>query len=152
NVDGVGPDGRHPFVIRNLRLWNVHWAIHPVAPSVLLEDLDVHNADYGVWRPVYNRHAYRKVRMAGVDARNEYAFVQGPPDRAGARQLDPIDDLPPVTVITHVRRLGPGKVVVRGTTSDNGTVKRVLVNGREAKQLEPNFAEWAVILDGPARR
>src|SRR5262249_11171351 len=47
------------------------------------------------------------------------------------RLLDPVDDLPPATVITHVRRLEDGKVAVRGTTSDNGTVRRVLVNGKE---------------------
>jgi hypothetical protein len=60
--------------------------------------------------------------------------------------LDPVDDLPPATVITHVIRKD-GKWLVRGTTSDNGTVKRVLVNGREARSLSPNFAEWEIILD-----
>jgi len=39
-----------------------------------------------------------------------------------------------------------GKLVVRGTTSDNGTVKRVLVNGKEARALSTNFAEWEVVL------
>jgi hypothetical protein len=61
--------------------------------------------------------------------------------------LDPVDDLPPATVITHVRG-GDGKLVVRGTTSDNGTVKRVLVNGKEARALAANFAEWEIILEG----
>ena len=61
--------------------------------------------------------------------------------------LDPVDDLPPTTVITHVRKRAGGKVAVRGTTADNGTVKRVLVNGKEAKALAPNFAEWEINLD-----
>src|SRR5262249_7944029 len=30
--------------------------------------------------------------------------------------LDPVDDLPPTTVITHVRKLPGGKLQVRGTT------------------------------------
>jgi hypothetical protein len=38
-------------------------------------------------------------------------------------------------------------LVVRGTTSDNGTVKKVTVNGRQAKALTQNFAEWEVILE-----
>ena len=59
--------------------------------------------------------------------------------------LDPVDDLPPVTVITHVKAEG-AKVVVRGSTADNGTVKKILVNGREAKALAPNFAQWEVVL------
>jgi hypothetical protein len=60
--------------------------------------------------------------------------------------LSPIDDLPPSTVITHVRQLPGGKVLVRGTTSDNGTVKSVLVNGLPASSLRSDFAEWEVTL------
>src|SRR5262249_35441496 len=41
--------------------------------------------------------------------------------------LDPVDDLPPTTVITHVMDEGTG-LVVRGTTADNGAVKKVVVN------------------------
>src|SRR5207249_900179 len=68
-------------------------------------------------------------------------------DVAFPKVLDPVDDLPPTTVITHVRRAAAGKVVVRGTTADNGTVKRVVVNGQEARALTPNFAEWEVTLE-----
>jgi hypothetical protein len=60
--------------------------------------------------------------------------------------LDPLDDLPPTTVITYVGKPTGGKVTVRGTTADNGAVKRVLVNGAEAKAVVPNFAEWEVVL------
>jgi hypothetical protein len=61
--------------------------------------------------------------------------------------LDPVDDLPPTTVITHVGKRTGGKVPVRGSTADNGTVKRVLVNGTEAKTTAPNFAEWEITLE-----
>ena len=60
--------------------------------------------------------------------------------------LTPVDDLPPATVITSVRSSGQ-KLVVRGTTSDNGEVKRVVVNGREARALAPNFLEWEAEVD-----
>jgi hypothetical protein len=59
--------------------------------------------------------------------------------------LDPVDDLPPATIIMHVRRSG-ATLVVRGTTADNGTVAKVLVNGRPARALAPNFAEWEAVL------
>src|SRR5262249_52003413 len=39
-------------------------------------------------------------------------------DVAFPKLLDPVDDLPPTTVITHVRKAGTN-VVVRGTTADN---------------------------------
>src|SRR5262249_23311006 len=63
------------------------------------------------------------------------------------RPLDPVDDLPPATVITTVGKPIRSRLVVRGTTSDNGIVKRVRVNGRDAKALTPNFAEWEITLD-----
>jgi len=65
--------------------------------------------------------------------------------------LDPVDDLPPTTVITHIRKLPGGKLAVRGSTADNGTVKRVLVNGKEAKALAANFTEWEINLDAASR-
>ena len=79
-----------------------------------------------------------------------YAFVS--PNTAPNKesdypgQLAPVDDLPPATVITHVRQGAGGALTVRGSTADNGTVTRVLVNGTEAKALAPNFAEWEVTL------
>jgi hypothetical protein len=148
NVDGVGPDEKHPFVIRNYRAWNVHWALHPVSPSVLLDNLDVFDAEYGIWRPEYNRHAYHGLHFDQIPENTRYAFAQGAPNKDAEfpKPLDPVDDLPPITVITHVRK-ADGKWLVRGTTSDNGTVKRVVVNGREARALAPNFAEWEITLD-----
>src|SRR5206468_10015685 len=63
--------------------------------------------------------------------------------------LDPVDDLPPATVITNLRKSG-SKLVVRGTTADNGTVTKVLVNGQPARALAPNFAEWEAVLSPPS--
>lgn len=64
--------------------------------------------------------------------------------------LEPVDDLPPATVITQVRREG-GRLLVRGSTADNGAVKRVLVNGKEAKATAGNFAQWQVELPAADR-
>jgi hypothetical protein len=57
--------------------------------------------------------------------------------------LDPVDDLAPTTVITHVANQN-GVLRVRGVTADNGDVAKVLVNGQEAKATRPNFAEWEI--------
>ena len=59
--------------------------------------------------------------------------------------LDPIDDLPSATVITSITK-NADKLIVRGVTSDNGLVKRVLVNGIEAKATRDNFAEWETVV------
>jgi hypothetical protein len=156
NVDGVGPDARHPFVIRNFRAWNAHWAFHPVSPSVLVDGMDIFDCEYAVWRPVYDRHAYRGLAMDRITVHKELAPVgQTPRETDFPTPLAPADDLPPATVITHVTRLAASKLRVRGTTSDNGTVKRVLVNGQESRARAANFAEWEAVLEnvpaGPVR-
>jgi hypothetical protein len=61
--------------------------------------------------------------------------------------LDPVDDLPPATVITAVRKLPNNKLAVHGTTSDNGVVTEVLVNGQKAAASAPNLAQWTITLD-----
>ncbi len=154
NVGGVGPDAKHPFIIKNFKAYNVHWAIHPVAPSVLIEGMDIQHAEYGIWRPVYNRHAYESIRFVKVPDKTTYAFEPDNRPKLGERKpLEPVDDLPPITVITHIiSRAGSvsdGKLLVRGTTSDNGTVTKVLVNGAAAKATRPNFAEWEIAIDRP---
>lgn len=152
HVNGVGPDAQHPFVIRKLRVWNAHWSIHPVSPSVMLEDLDIHTAEYGVWRPEYVGHAYKGIRLTDVPAAQHYAFAVGnrpPNDEAEyPRPLAPLDDLPPSTVITQVDSRIAGKLIVRGTSSDNGTIEQVTVNGRRATPLAPDFSQWEITLEG----
>ncbi len=148
-VAGVGPDPRHPFVIRNYRAWNTHWAFHPVSPAVLAEDLDLYQSEYAIWRPVYNNHAYRGVKLDQITVHKEFSPVGTKPNEADfPKPLDPTDDLPPVTVITAVR-WGDGKLVVRGSTTDNGTVKEVKVNNVAARSTRGNFAEWEAILPAP---
>jgi hypothetical protein len=265
-VGNVGPDARHPFVIRNLKIWlEGYYAFRPMAPSVLVEGLQITRGAYGIYHPNYDRHVYRDVKFTevslpfapgfnGASVQNgvltvdrltfDYGYGKGPviylsennptgkgeshfrsvrvvkrkgpgwtmtglfdyretyPDlkqtwtgvpayfhdyfgpgkaakvlsvksrevAAGGgkfreepgltgkhtratlargvafpKLLDPVDDLPPTTVITHVRRSG-ATLVVRGTTADNGTVTKVLVNGRPARALAPNFAEWEAVL------
>jgi len=57
-----------------------------------------------------------------------------------------VDDLAPATVITSVAPAAGGKLSVRGTTIDNGAVRRVLVNGQEARALAANFSQWEIAL------
>jgi hypothetical protein len=227
---GAGPDARHPFVIRNTRIWNTRWGIRPESPSLLIDGLNIDASVYGFYRAKFNHHAYSRVVLREVGLPE--AFSQGPPPtglifpssgdsafaRVGARfsdsekerftkllgsalvelapadaerlvrgsyntggqvdgrplpriveaprlakgsgvtcgplssaafpkPLDPVDDLPPATVITSVQQIGPGRVLVRGTTYDNGSVKCVRVNGRNAKPLTSSYAEWEITLN-----
>ncbi len=148
NVAGVGPDSSHPFVVRGTKLWNVHWGINPISPSVLIDSMMIHNAEYGVWRPEYKDHYYRGIAFSDVPEKNYYAFASGKPndenqfpDTSKLR-----DDQPPITVVTFVGSPKNGKRFIRGTTSDNGTVADVQVNGKPAKAVRGDFAEWEIEL------
>ncbi len=266
-VNRVGPDEKHPFVVKNLKIWDVHYGFRPQVPNLIVENLHIHKAAYGVYHPNFDNHFYKGVlisqtntepfnrghddlsvqygllavdgltfdgcRSGGMplvqisddnptghavthlrnvktvnwsDGSKERAVANlggGPrptpksekgvpiylhdwfgdgrhalvvstksgeykaaPDTFRAEKNltgnesrvsevkdvafpkfpQPADDLPPATVITRVSKEG-GKVVVRGSTIDNGAVKRVTVNGQEAKATATNFAEWEITLD-----
>ena len=260
-------DRQHPFIVRNLKVWETHYNLQPSVAYFLLDGLKLSGGTYSIYRPEYDHHVYRNLTFhriglhglgragsadgGGYDAVsvqhgpftcenitfedckcqqplfafnaagakagqvghfrnitvtnskakegtvNDYVslkikldhgvsyFFHDYPAKGNTTKvvstrfpemmkdaeyrsideftgksvraaevpgvkfpelLDPIDDLPPATVITHVSRT-PGKLLVRGVTSDNGAVKRVLVNGAEARPVRPNFAEWEVVLD-----
>lgn len=66
--------------------------------------------------------------------------------------LDPIDDLPPATVITHVGTVG-GKRLVRGVSADNGDIAEVRVGGKAASIVSRHagVVDWQIELaDGDA--
>jgi len=163
----VGPDPSTPFVIRNMKIWAVvgGWGVE--VPNVLIDGMTIHDTVYGVRESVYVAQDWRHVSInsRGRTIANSEEYSKGPSKRhrqpgwtpegtgdGGAKfqspdiekaKLNPIDTLPPITVITHVRRDGTA-LVVRGTTSDNGTLKRVTVNGTEAKVSATG--EWEVTL------
>jgi hypothetical protein len=266
-VNRVGPDVRHPFIVRNTRLWGTHYAFRPQVPSLLVENMHIWKAAYGVYHPNYDNHVYRDLYIGQTntepfnrghdDLSTQYGLLTvdgltfdriysgsympliqisddnptgkamthmrhvkvtnwtGSKDRAlinlgggprpnpktekgvpiivhdwfgpgkharvvstrsnefkkdglnyhpekqltgdesrvaevsnveFPRLLDPVDDLPPVTTVTHARKIGASEWLVRGTTSDNGSLKTVVVNGQPAKALRDNFAEWEITL------
>ncbi len=147
-VGGVGPDSRHPFVIRGLNIWDAHWALLLAAPATVLDDVDIADCDFGLWRPHYDRHAYRDLRVH--HSRWAYFAETGtrPKPASFPAPLAPIDDRPPVTVITRTRLQGDGKLLVQGVTADDGDVRSVRVNGRSARPVAPNFSQWEILLEG----
>ncbi len=161
---GVGPDVHHPFVIRNMRVWNSHWSFHTLAPDVLVEGFDIHDCAYGIWQQRIHNHVYRGMHMekikqhVSLDAKGELPKSLGNgsipgkpvfdlvvPDPGSPNPLSPVDDLAPVVIATEVIRRG-GAVLVRGTASAPGTIRRIRVNGRDARAARPNFAEWEITI------
>ena len=62
----VHGDRGHPFVVRNLRVWEAHYAIRPNIQFFLLDGLRVTNAAYGIYHPDYDAHVYRDVTFQNV--------------------------------------------------------------------------------------
>jgi hypothetical protein len=67
--------------------------------------------------------------------------------------LDPVDDLPPATIILSVRRQGE-KLLVKGVSHDNGTIRSVTINGQAATldAIQPGMVDWTVYLPLPKDR
>lgn len=266
-VNRVGPDTKHPFIVRNLKIWDTHYGFRPQVPSLMVENLTLHHTHYGIYHPNYDNHVYKNVSIAKSntepfnrghdDDSNQFGIVtvdgltfdncrsggmpliqltdhnrsgfasmhfknvktinwgdnsrdkalvnlgggprpkpetaKGVPayfhdwfgpgrtamvvstksgeftadkehfqpvksltgDESRAMEvkdvpfptlLDPVDDLPPTTVITNIRPVGD-KLLVQGCTADNGAVRRVLVNGKEARETAPNFSQWEITID-----
>src|SRR3954468_18981295 len=78
-VDRVGPDHRHPFVVKDMKIWKDHYAFRPESPSVLVDGMTIYRADYGVYNPNYDHHAYRDLSIVET---NTEPFNRGLDDRS----------------------------------------------------------------------
>jgi hypothetical protein len=152
---GAHPDQRHPFWVKNFRVWETNWSFHAGTSGVFLDGLDVYRSEYGIWRSVLDRHTYKNLSFKQISNKDLHMpFSIGAPeadDEMGKEYFRGIpgfvDDMPPVTVITSVVRVGD-QLRVRGTTADCSPIRGVAVNGRRAYSLQDQFAEWEVMLDG----
>jgi hypothetical protein len=63
----VHGDKRHPFIVKNLRSWQNHYALRPNVQFFLCEDLKMEDVVYGVYHPDYDGHVYRNVSLKRVD-------------------------------------------------------------------------------------
>ena len=68
SIDWTGPDIQHPHKIRNLTIWGSHYAMRPHSPSMLMENIRIHKAAYGIYRPAFENHEYRNLHISAVGA------------------------------------------------------------------------------------
>jgi hypothetical protein len=64
----VRGDAQHPFIARNLRAWETHYALRPDMQFFLLDGLEVNHAAYGIYHPDYDAHVYRNIYLNRIDA------------------------------------------------------------------------------------
>lgn len=270
-IDWTGPDVKHPHIIRNLKIWEAHYAFRPHSPSMLIEGVRIYRTTYGIYRPVLADQEFRNIHLTNAggepfnrgmdDASAQYGrftvdglklddfdggnqnhpvvhmsdnnlsgkaesyfrnvtwgktngkrpvfnrggstrvdpfisaavpyyiydyygpgrhakilstragdllkdgnkYKQEPPltgdesvvaevsDVAWPKLLDPVDDLPPATIITSVVRSGD-KLRVSGISHDNGDIVSVTVNGATAKFVSNRIgvADWSIEVPVPS--
>ncbi len=68
SIDWTGPDARHPHVIRNLSVWQAHYAFRPHSPNMLMENVRLDHAAYGIYRPAFENHVYRNLHISHIGA------------------------------------------------------------------------------------
>jgi hypothetical protein len=120
-VNRVGPDEGHPFVVKNLKIWDVHYGFRPQVPNLRVENLTLHKVAYGVYHPNYDGHFYKNVLVSRTDTE---PFNRGHDDlsvqygrlvvdgltfdgcRSGGMPLVQIsDDNPTGAAVTHLRNV-----------------------------------------------
>ena len=169
--DAVGPDIHHPFIIRNMRVWNSHWSFHTLAPDVLVENFDIHDCAYGVWQQRFKNHVYRNMHMEKITnhisllAKGDIPKSLGDGNLAGTAVFDlvvpdpgkppvlaPVNDSAPIVIATYVASRAGGKATIRGTASSTDKIKSIQVNGHHARAVQGNFAQWEITVPGASQK
>ena len=78
-TDGAGPDTKHPHSLKNLKIWEVHYGLRVQIPTMLIENVDIHRAAYGIYRPWFENHVYRNLSIADT---NTEPFNRGLDDQS----------------------------------------------------------------------
>lgn len=67
-TDGAGPDTQHPHYLRDLKIWEVHYALRAQLPTMWVENVNIERVAYGVYRPWFDNHVYRNLRICQAGA------------------------------------------------------------------------------------
>jgi len=89
-TDRAGPDTRHPHVARNLSIWQVHYGFRTQLPTMLVENVKIDHAAYGIYRPQFENHVYRNLHIAHTEAE---PFNRGLDDRSTQHGSIAVDGL-----------------------------------------------------------
>lgn len=121
----VGPDGKHPFIVKNLKIWDVHYGFRPQVPNLVVENLHIHKAAYGVYHPNFDNHYYRNVLISQT---NTEPFNRGHDDDSVQYGLLAVDGLTfdgirsggmPLIQITDDNPTGKAQTHIRGLATQN---------------------------------
>ncbi len=134
-VDWTGPDARHPHIIRNLTIWEAHYAFRPHSPSMLIDGLRIHSVAYGVYRPAFDNQVYRNVHLslAGGEPFNrgmDDASAQNGQITVDGLQIDDVrgDQRHPIVHMTDNNLTGRAENHFRNVVWSNADGRRAVFN------------------------
>jgi hypothetical protein len=145
-IDRTGPDTRHPHIVRDTKIWQVHYGLRPQVPNVLVERLSIERATYGIYRPALENHVYRDLTISATtsepfnrgmdDASTQFGRLtvdgltfQGCPHDSHVPLIQISDNNPTGQAESHFRN-------VRRLNANNGA-RRALVNRGGGARVPP---------------
>jgi len=153
-VRRVGPDAKHPFIVRNLKIWDIHYGFRPQVPNLLVENLHIDHAVYGVYHPNFDGHVYRNVYIGHTSSEpfnrghDDLSVQYGPLTvdgltfdacRSGGMPLIQIsDDNPAGAGVTHMRN-------VKTANWTDGSKQKALANLGGGPRPTPKSAKGVPI-------
>ena len=141
NIDWTGPPQSHPHVVKNLTLWQVHYALRPHTPNIWAENLRIHKATYGIYRPAFLNHVYKNLHMSDV---NSEPFNRGMDDASAQLGKVAVDGL-----FFEDVGYGPGMPLVQ--ISDNNLSGDAETHIRGLKVTRKSEKHYVFDLGGGAR-
>ena len=158
-TEGVGPDRNHPHRMRGNTAWRTHYAMRMQLPMMWVEDADIERAVYGIYRPRFDHHVYRNLRISqtnsepfnrGLDDRSEQhgpVTVDGLTFSGLSRSGIPFIQLSDYNVNggaeTHVRNL---KIENRRDGDDDARRRPLVDMGGGARTNDPELAGVPVVV------
>ena len=135
-TDGVGPDTSHPHCINNFKAWQTHYAFRAQLPTMLVENLHVNHAAYGVYRPYFENHVYRNIHIAATGAE---PFNRGLDDKSLQHGSITVDGL----TFSDLGYGGQMPLIQISATSPDGAAeshfRNVTVHDRKNENRWPTF-------------
>ena len=108
-LDGPQNDVRHPHVVKDLIAWQTNYGLHAELPEMWIENVTLDHAEYGVYRPWFDRQVYKNLHINGSD---KEPFNRGLDDFSSQHGSVTVDGL-----FVEGRRSSPGLPVIQ--ISDN---------------------------------
>ncbi len=122
-IDWTGPDIQHPHIIRKLTVWGSHYAFRPHSPAMFIEDVRIHLATYGIYRPAFENQEYRNLNISDVGSE---PFNRGMDDASAQSGRISVDGLTfttgygnsttPLMQISDVNLSGDAETHIRNVT------------------------------------